>query len=75
MFKITLRAARESCGYTVEEVARHCGVSVKIICEVELDSSEIAYSLLFKIIDLYNIAPDHAYLGLESDCRHKLSQR
>ena len=73
MFKFTLRATRISCGYTEDEVARHCGVSTKVIDEVELDSGEILYSLLLKMTDLYNIAPDHVYLGLESDCRHKLS--
>ena len=35
MFQITLRAARISCGYTVEEVAEYCGVTIDKLNEFE----------------------------------------
>lgn len=70
--RVTLRAARISCGYTAEQVAKHCGVSVELINELEINSNEITYNLFLKMTDLYQITPDHVYLGLESDCHHKL---
>lgn len=69
IFQITLRAIRISCGYTGDEVARCCDVPVGDINKAEIDSSEMAYSLLSKMADLYKVAIDRIYLGPEGNER------
>jgi transcriptional regulator with XRE-family HTH domain len=72
MLQITLRAARITCGYTEDEVAKYCRASIRVIEEVELDSGEMPYNLLLKISDLYDVDLDRVYLGPESDCYHEV---
>lgn len=68
MLKITLRAARESCGYTKEEVAEHCGMPIKAFNEIEDDSMDTPISIIRKTLCLYGISAELIYFGTESDC-------
>lgn len=68
MFQFTLRAARISCGYTVEEVANKCGVSAKTISKCEENAAKIGILLIFKIARLYGVSTDDIYCGPESEC-------
>lgn len=69
--QFTMRAVRVSCGYAEDEVARYCGVSTETINELEIDSGQIDYNLLSKLINLYGVTLDLIYLGSETDCRQK----
>ena len=66
--QFTLRAVRISCGYTLWEAAKECGVSKKTLRKYEKDSSNIMFSLMLKLRKLYDIPADYFYLGSESDC-------
>jgi len=68
MFQFTLRAARVSCGYTVEEVARHCGIPVHAFNDLEIDSGQMQFSLMQKLTNLYGVSQDLIYFGVEVDC-------
>lgn len=68
MFKITLRVARESCGYTVGEVAEYCGISVHTFNDLEIDSGQMQFPLMQKLINLYRVPLDLVYFGTEVDC-------
>jgi len=69
--QFTMRAVRVSCGYVEDEVARYCGVSTETINELEIDSGQIDYNLLSKLIDLYGVPLDIIYLGAETDSHQK----
>jgi predicted transcriptional regulator len=60
--------ARELSKLSLGEVAEYCGVSTKNIDDMEINASEIPYTLLLKMIDLYMVDVDHLYLGAEFDC-------
>lgn len=68
MFQITLRAARESCGYTQEEVAEYCGVSTRVLEKIEIDSQDAPISVVRKALSLYGVSSKLIYFGTESDC-------
>lgn len=55
MLKITLRVARESCGYTVEEVSEYCLVPVAIYHVYEKDPGVIPKNIACKIKKLFGI--------------------
>ena len=67
MFKITLRAARISCGYTVEEVAEYCGVTTDKLNEFENDCKGMPISIGLKISNLYNLPPSAIFIGSETE--------
>ncbi|TGE40203.1 XRE family transcriptional regulator [Desulfosporosinus fructosivorans] len=46
------------CGYTLEQVAKHCGVSPETIRKYELNSSRLPLYLIIKLSELYNIQPN-----------------
>ena len=58
MFKITLRAARVSCGYTVEQAAKYCGVSSGTIRKYETNPSHLPLYLTIQLSKLYDIPPN-----------------
>ena len=68
MFQITLRAARISCGYTVEEVAEYCGVTTRVLNDLEIDSGQMQFLLMQKLTNLYRVPLDLVYFGTEVDC-------
>lgn len=68
MFKISLKTARESCGYTAEEVAEYCGIPCGDYDKVEIDPSQIQLSLICKIVTLYGAPLSLIYPGTEADC-------
>jgi transcriptional regulator with XRE-family HTH domain len=65
MFKITLRMARELAGYTVEEVAGICGVSVDDVKMYESDTRVLPFELARVMKRLYHIKLEQIYIGLE----------
>lgn len=67
MNKITLRMARERAGFTVEEVAKVCGVSVEEIKKYETDSRGLPFQLARMMKRLYGIKLEQIYIGLESE--------
>jgi len=58
MFKITLRAARELSGYTIEEAAGYCGVSVDSYREIENDFSKAPARVAYAVRSLLKISLD-----------------
>jgi transcriptional regulator with XRE-family HTH domain len=75
MFKISLKAARELSGYTVEEVAVICGVTVDVYSKIETDPSQTQLSLVHKIVTAYGVPLDIIYPGTDTGCiKHNQSQ-
>ena len=68
MFKITLRTARELSGYSMEEVAGFCGVTVEDVKRYENDTRKMPFDLAKKAKRLFHINIEQIYLGLESEC-------
>ena len=58
MFKISLKTARELSGYTVEEVAKQCGVSIVQMEAFEREPGEIPKVMACKIKKMYKISLD-----------------
>lgn len=58
MFQITLRTARESCGYTVKRVATYCGVSSRTIRKYENNSFNLPLYLIIQLSELYEVPPN-----------------
>jgi len=56
MFQITLRAARESRGYTAEEVARCLGISISVYIAYERVPGTIPKIIACKIKKMYDIS-------------------
>ena len=63
MFQITLRDARISSGYTVEEAARLCGVTVEAYNAYENDAGIIPKNTACKIKKMYHISLDLIYFS------------
>ena len=68
MFKITVRTARNSCGYAEEEVAKYCCISVDTLLEHEADSKWMSLSLICKILTMYGTSSSLIHFGTEADC-------
>jgi len=68
MFQNTLRSVRISHGYSMEEVAEYCGVSIETINELEIDPCRITYNLLENIQTFYGVSLDDIFIGSETDC-------
>lgn len=64
--RITLKAARINCGFTLKDVAVKTGKSVDTISKYEADSSDIPRNLMVRLIDLYNIPDHYIFFGNES---------
>ena len=62
MFKFTLRAARVSCGYTVEQVAKYCVVSSNTIRKYESNPSRLPLYLIIQLSGLYGVSPNSIVL-------------
>lgn len=52
--KLSLRGVRVCFGYTVEEVAEYCGISVKSLEAYEMDSGKMPINTALKVKKLYN---------------------
>jgi len=59
MFRIALCAIRESCGYTLNEVAEYCGTTVEAVKEMEDSPGDIMASMAMKLRALYGIPIDY----------------
>ena len=71
MIQFTLRTIRESCGYSVEEAASYCGVSVATFNSFQINSSLITIETIQKISELFVVPLDLLFDGLETDCAKK----
>ena len=65
--QFTLRMARESNGYTLEEVASRCGIPVGDIARYELDARGTPFDVAKKLKRLYCIELGQIFVGLESE--------
>lgn len=70
---ITLRAARTNRGLTLVDVSKVTPYNKDQIHKFELDSSNIPYAMLDKLLELYEIPLKNIFLGLESDFIGKFS--
>ncbi len=66
--KLSLRIVRVCFGYTVEEVAEYCGVSVKSLEAYEMDSGKMPINTALKVKKLYATPLDSIFIGPESEC-------
>ena len=62
MCKITLKMAREMCGYSVEEAAERCGVTVDDMMGYEKTHRILKVIMLIKLRKLYGIPLDYIEL-------------
>ncbi|WP_409196936.1 helix-turn-helix domain-containing protein [Carnobacterium maltaromaticum] len=67
IIEISLSAARENAGYTLEEVATKLKRSKNTIAKYEKDSSKIPSHLLAALSELYRIPTDYIFLGNKYD--------
>lgn len=65
--EVTLRAARVSAGYTVEEAAKKMNISIETLNEREKDAGDIPLDNAIALTELYRIPFDLVYFGKESD--------
>lgn len=72
MFTITLKEARESKGYSIEEIAVACGVSIEDIKHYERDTRKMPFNLARKLKRLLHINICQIHIGLESDYAPKI---
>lgn len=56
--KLTLQQIRELYGYTFEEVAEYCEVSVNTIKKYERSTSKLPLYLIIKLSYLYRMSPN-----------------
>ena len=62
MSKITLRSAREACGYSVKEIANYCGLTEDCYKSYEEDFGKTPARIVFAIRSLLKIRLDHIYI-------------
>ena len=62
MVKITLRSAREVSGYSIEEIANHCGLTEECYREYEDDFGKTPARVAHKIRTLFRISLDSFYI-------------
>lgn len=63
MLKITLEAARVNAGLTQKQAAKSLGIHFQTLAKYEKDSTNISFSLLSKIEDLYKVPLSLIFLG------------
>ncbi len=68
MFQITLRTARELCGYTIEDILKYSKLSLEACMELEGNTELLDVSHLRMIKKLLPISLDLIYIGKETDC-------
>jgi len=68
MFQITLRTVRESFGYSVEEVAEHCGIPSCTLIAYEIDTSTIPFTKARRLSEFFNVSFEDIYIGHEKEC-------
>lgn len=67
-FKFSLRAARISCGYSVEEAAQYYGISTLEMEQYEKDCGDMPVFVVRKMARLYGVSLDSLFIGLEAEC-------
>lgn len=64
---ISLRAARTNRGYSLDDVSKLTKYSRDKVHRFELDSSNIPFSMLETLLNLYQVNMKNIFLGNESD--------
>lgn len=67
MIEISLKAARVNAGLSAVNVAELVGVHHQTIHKYEKDSSNIPFSLLDKLCNIYQIPSENIFLGNKYD--------
>ena len=57
MYRVSLRAARVTSGYSIKAVSEQCGVSIKLLRKYEKDPSGLPLYLIIQLSNLYKIDP------------------
>ncbi|MHB8124616.1 MAG: helix-turn-helix domain-containing protein [Desulfitobacteriaceae bacterium] len=66
--QITLRVAREMNGYTIGEVADHCGVTTDEYIEIENDPGRAQLNTVFRIANFLGVSLSLIYPGTALEC-------
>lgn len=72
---ISLRAARTNRGYSLDDVSEITNYSRDKIHRYELDSSDIPFSMLETLLNLYQVNMRNIFLGNESDFIGKYNEQ
>lgn len=72
--KDTLRSLRIKFGYKQDEMAKILGVHVQTLRAWEVDSSEISYSMIKKIEEIFGIPQDYIFFGRQDAFSERLKQ-
>lgn len=67
MIQFSLGAIRKNAGLTLEKASKIVGVHHQTLSKYEKDSSDIPFSLLEKLSNLYQVPTDYIFLGKEYD--------
>jgi len=63
MFKITLQSAREMSGYSIKEIANHCGLTEDCYRKYEDDFGKTPARVAHAIRTILRISLDSIYIG------------
>lgn len=63
--QMSLKAARVNAGLTSKEAAEAVGVHYQTLTKYEKDSSDISFSLLEELSNLYQVPINNIFLGKE----------
>ncbi|WP_135549016.1 helix-turn-helix domain-containing protein [Desulfosporosinus fructosivorans] len=67
MAQVTLRSAREMNGYSMEDIAVVCGITVEDVKMYEEDTRKMPFDLAKKAKRLFRINIEQIFVGLESE--------
>lgn len=67
-FQISLEAARKNAGFKrAGDAARLVGIHEQTLLKLEKDSTDIPFSVLSKLSDLYQVPKNNIFLGKKYD--------
>lgn len=64
---ITLEAARTNAGYSLKEAAPMFGIHHQTLSKYEKDSSEVPFSFIEKIPQIYKVPKEYIFFGDKYD--------
>lgn len=72
---ITLRDARISAGFSIEDAAKFVNISPKALTMYEGDNSEMKFSMFLSLCRLYKISADSVHVGTCPQFAHKFAKQ
>ncbi|HZG83811.1 helix-turn-helix transcriptional regulator [Paenibacillus sp.] len=66
-YKLTLCAARENAGLSLEEAASLVGISTKSLLRYEMDNRKMEYDKALELCRIYGVSLDHIHIGISQD--------